>query len=42
MTNTIIDQLQEATDGLLMMNESEYPYLEITKYKRLIFIASLG
>ncbi len=26
MTNTIIDRLQEATDGLLMMSESEYPF----------------
>ncbi|MGM3309658.1 nuclease A inhibitor family protein [Anabaena sp. WFMT] len=26
MTNTIIDRLKEATDGLLMMSESEYPF----------------
>ncbi|AFZ56858.1 nuclease A inhibitor family protein [Anabaena cylindrica FACHB-243] len=26
MTNTIIDQLKKATDGLLMMSESEYPF----------------
>jgi hypothetical protein len=26
MTNTIIDQLKKATDSLLMMSESEYPF----------------
>lgn len=26
MTNTIIDQLKKATDDLLMMSESEYPF----------------
>ncbi|GAX38893.1 nuclease A inhibitor family protein [Nodularia sp. NIES-3585] len=26
MANTIIDQLKKATDGLLMMSESEYPF----------------